>query len=137
MLINLLHPRHTKDSNKYKDMILRVRSNLLYFQKIYNYCAICLIKQTFLVWSKHTFYVLWPLPFLSVFREIRSLSPLKCAKRGGGIKDKMCVFTIRETFVLSSICQKCQGSEYNYTPSPFIKLWKPFTPFNPSRKPLL
>ena len=66
--------------------------------------GICLIKQKFLV-------SFMPLPFLSVFKEICSLSPLKCAKRGGGTKDKMCVFTIRETFVFSSICQKCQGSQ--------------------------
>ena len=45
------------------------------------------------------------------YEEIRSLSPLKCAKRGGGTKNKQCTFTIQKTFVSSSICQKCQGSE--------------------------
>ena len=66
------------------------------------------IKAMFLVCLKHTFYVFWPLPFLRVFKEIRSLSPLKCAKRKEGTKK--CV-VLQETFVLSSICQKCQVSE--------------------------
>ena len=34
-----------------------------------------------------------------------------CAKRVGVIKNKMCVFTIQETFVVLSICQKCQGTQ--------------------------
>ena len=46
-----------------------------------------------------------------ILKEIESVSLKKRAKRGGVIKDKMCVFTILETFVLSSINQKCQGSQ--------------------------
>ena len=38
-----------------------------------------------------------------------------------------CVFTIQETFVLSSICKKCQGSEW--PPPPYMKLWTWLTPF--------
>ena len=32
-------------------------------------------------------------------------------KKGRGHKNKMCIFTIQETFVLSSIRQKCQDSQ--------------------------
>ena len=50
----------------------------------------------------HIFYFI-PLPFLRVFKEIRSQPQLKkCAKGGGLIKDKMCVFTIRETFFIQA-----------------------------------
>ena len=63
----------------------------------------CLVKTHFLSFITP--------PFFARFWEMRSLTPLKCAKRGGSMKDKMCVFTIWETFVLSSICQKCQGSK--------------------------
>ena len=39
------------------------------------------------------------------------LSPKIRAKRVRVIKDKICIFIIRETFVLSSICQKCQHTQ--------------------------
>ena len=45
---------------------------------------------------------------LTLFARILgdSLYLSKYAQKGRGHKNKMCVFTIRETFVLSSICQK-------------------------------
>ena len=39
------------------------------------------------------------------------LSPKIRAKRVRVIKDKICIFIIRETFVLSSICLKCQHTQ--------------------------
>ena len=33
------------------------------------------------------------------------------AKRVGAIKDKICILKKQDTFVLSSICQKCQGTQ--------------------------
>ena len=95
--------------------------------------CICLMKQKFLVWYKHTFYLLWTLPFLRIFKEIENVSLKKCAKRGGVIKDKMWVFTIQETFVLSSICKKCQGTKIKavlWSQSP--SLFHP--PFNSKHK---
>ena len=38
-------------------------------------------------------------------------SPKISAKRVGVIKDKICILKIQDTFVLSSICQKCQGTQ--------------------------
>ena len=54
-------------------------------------------------------YMTLPL-FARFLRDTLSIS-FKMRKKGRWNKNKMCVFTIRETFVLSSICQKCQGSE--------------------------
>ena len=59
--------------------------------------GICLIKQKFL--KKHTFYILI------------LLSPIIRAKRVRVIKDKICILKIQDTFVLSRICQKCQGTQ--------------------------
>ena len=56
----------------------------------------------------HIFYFMPP-PLFAHFKE--SVSLKKRAKRGGVIKDKMCILTKQETFVLSSICQKCQGTQ--------------------------
>ena len=52
-----------------------------------------------------------PFPFLRILKEIESVFLKKRANRVRVIKDKMYIFTIRETFVLSSICQKYQGSQ--------------------------
>ena len=38
-------------------------------------------------------------------------SPKIRAKRVGVIKDQICILKIQDTFVLSSICQKCQGTQ--------------------------
>jgi hypothetical protein len=38
-------------------------------------------------------------------------SPKIRAKRVGVIKDKICILKIQDTFVLSSICQKCPGTQ--------------------------
>ena len=51
-------------------------------------------------------------PLFVHFKGGRERTSEKNAQKGEGAqKNKMCVFTIQETFVLSSICQKCQGSE--------------------------
>ena len=50
-----------------------------------------------------------PNPFSAYFSRLH-ISLKIWAKRVGTIKNKMCVFSIQETFVLSSICQKCQGT---------------------------
>ena len=44
-------------------------------------------------------------------RILYMLSPKIRAERVRVIKDKICIFIIRETFVLSSICQKCQHTQ--------------------------
>ena len=59
-------------------------------------------------------------------RDMFSISFKKHKKRGGGTKDKMCFFNIRENFILSSICQNVRVPS---TPPPYIKLWKGITPF--------
>ena len=48
---------------------------------------------------------------MRIFQEIAYISLKIRAIRVGVIINKMCVFTIQETFVLSSICQKCQGTQ--------------------------
>ena len=52
-----------------------------------------------------------PPPLFAHFKEIESVSLKKRVKMGGVIKDKRCVLTKQEMFVLSSICQKCQGTQ--------------------------
>ena len=54
---------------------------------------------------------------------------------GGGTKNKTSVFTIRETFVLSSICKKCQGSEY--PPPPTLNFGTYLPPLKGTQKPVL
>ena len=75
-----------------------------------NIFGICLIKQKFFVWSIQTFHLLWPLPFLRVFERYR-LSPKIRAKRVGVKKYKIYILKIQDTFVISSICQKCQDTQ--------------------------
>ena len=59
----------------------------------------------------HILSCMTPPLFARFLRDMLSIS-FKMRKKGRGHKKNyMWVFTIRETFVLSSICQKCQGSE--------------------------
>ena len=58
----------------------------------------------------HILSFMTPLLFPRFLRETLSIS-FKMLKKGREHKNKMCFSTIRKTFVLSSICQKCQGSE--------------------------
>ena len=51
-----------------------------------------------------------PNPFSAYFRRLRISLKIR-AKRERTIKNKMCVFNLKETFVLSSICQKCQDTK--------------------------
>ena len=55
-------------------------------------------------------------PNKSVFMPLKicaryMLSPKIRAKKVRIIKDKLCIFIIQETFVLSSICLKCQHTQ--------------------------
>ena len=52
-----------------------------------------------------------PPSLLAHFKGDRERISLKRAKSGGVIKDKMCVLTKQDTFVLSHICQKCQFTQ--------------------------
>ena len=64
----------------------------------------CLVKT-------HILSFMTPSLFARFLRYTLYIS-FKLRKKGRGHnKIEMCIFTIRETFVLSSICQKCQGSE--------------------------
>ena len=56
-----------------------------------------------ITWWKKCFY------FIFIFWEI---SPKIRAKRVGVKKDKICIFTIQDTFLLSSICKECQGYQW-------------------------
>ena len=51
-----------------------------------------------------------PNPFCAHFRRLHISLKIR-VKRVESIKNKMCIFTIRETFVFSSICQKYQGTQ--------------------------
>ena len=51
-----------------------------------------------------------PNPFCAYFRR-KHISLKIRAKRVGTIIDKMCILIIRETFVLSNICLKCQHTQ--------------------------
>ena len=59
---------------------------------------------------KTQIFFLWPLPFCAYFERYMQ-SPKIRAKRVGVIKDKICILKIQDTFVLSSICQKCQVTQ--------------------------
>ena len=50
-------------------------------------------------------------PLFAHFKGVRERISQKRAKKGGVINDKKCVLTKQETFVLSSICQKCQNTQ--------------------------
>ena len=103
--------------------------------------GICLIKQKCCVFSKYRFYQLWPNPISADFK-ILHISLKIHTKRIGTIK-KMCVFTLQETFVLSSICQKCQGTPIKAFLSFVIKEkytkrgGSLYSPFNSKRKNVL
>ena len=60
--------------------------------------------------NKSSFVIAVPLPFSAYFERYMQ-SPKIRAKRVGIIKDKICILKIQDTFVLSSICQKCQGTQ--------------------------
>ena len=59
---------------------------------------------------KHTFYFLWPLPFLHVYWEILyMLSPKICAKKVGVIKDKICILKNTRLFCFIMHMPKMSG----------------------------
>ena len=67
------------------------------------------------------FYLFWGVTYIKYFIWTKNdwvMDPKKIwlsishLKKGRGATNKMSVFTIQETFVLSSICQKCWGFEY-------------------------
>ena len=51
-----------------------------------------------------------PNPLSAYFRRLHISLKIR-AKRVKAIRNKKCVFTIRETFVLSSLCKKCQHTQ--------------------------
>ena len=51
-------------------------------------------------------HIFVPPPLFAHFKGDKERIPKKRAKRWKVIKDKMCVLTKQETFVISSICQK-------------------------------
>ena len=53
---------------------------------------------------------LWPHPFCTYFERYMLSTKIR-AKRVGVIKDKICILKIQDTFVLSRICKKSQGTQ--------------------------
>ena len=84
---------------------------VLYFYMIHCYIFAYAWKNKSFSYNKNTHFIFYgSYPFCAYF-ERYMLSPKIRAKRVRVIKDKLCIFIIRETFVLLSICQKCQHTQ--------------------------
>ena len=73
--------------------------------------CIYFINKSFSYGQNTNFIFYGPYPFCAYFERYCMLSPKIRAKRVGVIKDKICILKIQDTFVLSRICQKCQGTQ--------------------------
>ena len=85
---------------------LKVKTLLFEYSDIFGIC----LNKSVLYFQNTDFIFHDPNPFSTYYRRLHISLKIR-AKREKTKKYQMCISTLRETFVLSSICRKCQDTQ--------------------------